>query len=176
MYLQSLTTTLLLLLSPLLPATAATPISDEYTLLNCPNTTTAATATPAEQLAAWTEFTALMYTEQRIATALAKYVAGKYINHSPLVAATGVNETVAELSAVVPDVDSQLQRAFVGWDAAGNTFGVAHTKVIPRDATGEAGEKALVDIIRMVGTCMVEHWDVEQEVGEAGSGNPIAFF
>ncbi|PYI21793.1 hypothetical protein BO86DRAFT_53331 [Aspergillus japonicus CBS 114.51] len=182
MHFQSLTTTLLLPLL-LLTSTHATPTTpstnpDEFTQLNCPNTTTP-TATPAEQLAAWTEFTKLMYTEHRLSEALTHYVAGQYINHSPLVAGTGVGATAAELTNLVPDVTSQLQRAFVGWDAAGNAFGVAHTRVIPNSQGDDTkgGESALVDIIRMVGTCMVEHWDVEQEVGSAGAGgNPIAFF
>ncbi|RAK77692.1 nuclear transport factor 2 family protein [Aspergillus fijiensis CBS 313.89] len=183
MYLQSLTTTTLLFPLLLLTSTHATsttpsPNTDEFTQLNCPNTTTP-TATPAEQLAAWTTFTNLMYTEHRLTDALSHYVAGKYINHSPLVAGTGVTETAAELTNLVPDVTSQLQRAFVGWDAAGNAFGVAHTRVIPnpKEDGAEGGESALVDIIRMVGTCMVEHWDVEQAVGSKGEGgNPIAFF
>ncbi|PYH82436.1 hypothetical protein BO82DRAFT_353686 [Aspergillus uvarum CBS 121591] len=181
MHFQSLTTALLLPL--LLTSTHATPTTpstnpDEFAQLNCPNTTTP-TATPAEQLAAWADFTNLMYTEHRLSEALTHYVAGKYINHSPLVSGTGVGATAAELTNLVPDVTSQLQRAFVGWDVAGNAFGVAHTRVIPnsKDNDTKGGESALVDIIRMIGTCMVEHWDVEQEVGSAGAGgNPIAFF
>ncbi|RAL13920.1 uncharacterized protein BO97DRAFT_29412 [Aspergillus homomorphus CBS 101889] len=190
MHLQALITTTILLLTTSLPQTTATPLSqptDEFTLLNCPNTTTP-TASPAEQLSAWIEFTDLMYTHQRLNEAMTKYVAGGYINHAPVVSSTGVHATLNELTAIVPRVDSQLLRAFVGYDTAGNVFGVAHTRVVPlstatesRTADGEGGhaaevkESALVDIIRMVGTCLVEHWDVQQTV-EGDEVNPIAFF
>ncbi|PWY89693.1 hypothetical protein BO94DRAFT_534439 [Aspergillus sclerotioniger CBS 115572] len=147
--------------------------SNEYTALGCPNTTKPE-ATPVEQLAAWDDFTNLMYTEKRITDAFAKYAAASYINHSPLVTTNGINETMGELSQIVPNVNSQLQHAFVGWDRNGTTFGTAHTKVDGDEAMG-ISDSALVDIIRMVGTCLVEHYDVQQSI-DGTAPNPIAFF
>ncbi|RAK96811.1 uncharacterized protein BO80DRAFT_428805 [Aspergillus ibericus CBS 121593] len=148
-------------------------VPDEFTALGCPNTTKPE-ASPSEQLAAWDEFTNLMYHEKRISDAFTKYAAAGYINHSPHVTMNGINETIGELSQIVPYVDSQLQRAYVGWDTNGTTYGTAHTKVSGGEAMG-ISDSALVDIIRMVGTCLVEHYDVQQTIEGAGP-NPIAFF
>ncbi|OOF99334.1 hypothetical protein ASPCADRAFT_203109 [Aspergillus carbonarius ITEM 5010] len=156
-----------------LAAAHARQSNDEYTALGCPNTTKPE-ATPSEQLAAWDDFTNLMYTEKRITDAFAKYAAASYINHSPLVTTNGINETMGELSQIVPNVNSQLQHAFVGWDQNGTTFGTAHTKVGGDEARG-ISDSALVDIIRMVGTCLVEHYDVQQSI-DGTAPNPIAFF
>ncbi|PYI01462.1 hypothetical protein BO78DRAFT_401287 [Aspergillus sclerotiicarbonarius CBS 121057] len=147
--------------------------NDEFTALGCPDTTKPE-ASPSEQLAAWDDFTTLMYTEKRITDAFNKYAAASYINHSPLVTMNGINETMGELSQIVPNVNSQLQHAFVGWDKDGTTFGTAHTKVSGGEAMG-ISDSALVDIIRMVGTCLVEHYDVEQSI-DGTAPNPIAFF
>ncbi|PYH29143.1 uncharacterized protein BO87DRAFT_380785 [Aspergillus neoniger CBS 115656] len=146
---------------------------DEFTALGCPDTTKPE-ASQAEQLAAWNDFTNLLYTEKRLTDAFTKYVATGYINHSPLVTGNDIDTTLGELSAIVPNVDSQLQRAFVGWDKDGTAYGTAHTKVIG-NATMGIPNSALVDMIRMVGTCLVEHYDVQQAV-DGTAPNPIAFF
>ena len=48
------------------------------------------------------------------------------------------------------------------------------TKVTNGEAVG-IPEAALVDIVRVVGTCLVEHWDVEQVVNMSAP-NPVAYF
>ncbi|CAK96248.1 hypothetical protein CBS63078_7057 [Aspergillus niger] len=146
---------------------------DEFTALGCPDTTKPQ-ASQAEQLAAWDDFTNLLYTEKRLTDAFTKYVATGYINHSPLVSANGIDTTLGELSGIVPNVDSQLQHVFVGWDKNGTAYGTAHTKVTG-NATMGIPNSALVDMIRMVGTCLVEHYDVQQAV-DGTAPNPIAFF
>ncbi|PWY74288.1 hypothetical protein BO70DRAFT_364278 [Aspergillus heteromorphus CBS 117.55] len=146
---------------------------DEFTAAGCPDTTSPY-ASHSDQLAAWEDFTSMLYNEKRITEAFDKYVAAGYINHSPLVPGNGANTTIAELSQIVPNVNSDLQRAYVGWDRNGTAFGTAHTKVTGGGAIG-IPDSALVDIIRMVGTCLVEHWDVEQST-EGSHPNPIAFF
>ncbi|GKZ30979.1 hypothetical protein AbraIFM66950_010804 [Aspergillus brasiliensis] len=146
---------------------------DEFTALGCPDTTKPE-ASQAEQLAAWDDFTNLLYTERRLTDAFTKYVATGYINHSPLVPANGVETTMGELSGIVPNVNAQLQHVFVGWDKNGTAYGTAHTRVTGNETMG-IPNSALVDMIRMVGTCLVEHYDVQQVV-DGTAPNPIAFF
>ena len=52
-----------------------------------------------------------------------------------------------------------------------NDVGFVHLKIVP--ATGEP--IAVADIYRMQGSCIVEHWDVEQARPDNAT-NPIAMF
>jgi predicted SnoaL-like aldol condensation-catalyzing enzyme len=146
---------------------------DEFTSLGCPDTTKPY-ASHLEQLAAWDDFTDLLYNQKRITDAFAKYAATGYINHSPLVTMNGTNATIAELVQIVPNVTPELRHSYVSWDKNGTTFGTAHTKVTGGEKAG-IPDSALVDIIRMDGTCLVEHWDA-LEVINASAPNPIAYF
>ena len=72
----------------------------------------------------------------------------------------------SSLFAVIPDIPFTILR----YSFADNTGWVFYRIDAPGLAT-----KALVDIYRMDGTCIVEHWDVLQVV-PANATNPVGFF
>ena len=143
--------------------------SDEFNSLGCPNTTKP-NASPSEQLAAWYDFADLLYTQKNVAGAFGKYVATGYINHAPEIPVNGSAAAVAELSQFVPYSTTFIRNLFVGYNENGTAFGTAHVKF----SGGGMPDSALADIIRMIGTCLVEHWDVTTPLN--ASANPIAYF
>ena len=64
----------------------------------------------------------------------------------------------------------ELQRVFVGLDLNGTSYGTFHFK----GNSASFGEGAIAGIWRMIGTCLVEYWDVASGVDP--SPNPIAYF
>lgn len=86
----------------------------------------------------------------------------------------GANATITELDQIVPNVTLEPRHSFVGWEKNGIAFGTAPTKITGGEKAG-IPDSVLVDIIRMDGTCLVEHWDA-LEVIDASAPNPIAYF
>jgi len=66
----------------------------------------------------------------------------------------------------------EIQRTFVGYNATGASFGLTYFKGISSDI----GAGVIADVVRMIGTCIVEHWDVAQSVDPGNSTNPHPFF
>ena len=64
----------------------------------------------------------------------------------------------------------ELQRVFVGADLNGTSYGTIHFK----GNSVAFGVGAIAGIWRLIGTCLVEYWDVA--AGVEPSQNPIAYF
>ncbi|KAL9076200.1 MAG: hypothetical protein Q9161_001247, partial [Pseudevernia consocians] len=63
-----------------------------------------------------------------------------------------------------------IQRVFVGTNLTGTSFGTIHF----RGNSVAFGEGDIAGIWRMIGTCLVEYWDVAS--GVEASANPVAYF
>ena len=63
-----------------------------------------------------------------------------------------------------------IKNVFVGSNATGSDFSVTYFKGI----SSVQGVGVIADIWRMIGTCLVEHWDVA--MGVQNSSNPAAYF
>lgn len=64
----------------------------------------------------------------------------------------------------------EIKRVFVGTNLTGTSFGTIHF----RGNSVAFGEGAIAGIWRMIGTCLVEYWDVAS--GVEASANPVAYF
>ena len=64
----------------------------------------------------------------------------------------------------------ELQRIFAGKDANGVSWGTIHFK----GNSPKLGVGVIAGIWRLIGTCLVEYWDVA--TGVTNSSNPIAYF
>ncbi|KKK15452.1 hypothetical protein P175DRAFT_0532875 [Aspergillus ochraceoroseus IBT 24754] len=142
---------------------------DEFTSLGCPATTNA-NASPAEQLAAWEDFADLLYIRKSPRDALLKYAAAGYINHAPHVPESGRDNAIDYLSRNKGSNTVQLRHVYIGFDKNGTTYATAHFQATPENGNSSAS----VDISRMVGSCLVEHWEAGQKMDP--SDNPIAYF
>ena len=95
------------------------------------------------------------------------YLFSEYIQHNPN-AAQGREAAIQILSAgfANPEVTSTNATVF-----GGQGFGAIHFKLTISPTTSFA----VVDYFRFQGTCIVEHWDVLQQIF-GNETNPIAFF
>ena len=145
--------------------------SQEYYDLGCPEGTTKPVASIQEQIAAYDNYKNLLYTENKVAEAFNTYAAKSYINHAPEIAVNGTAAVIAELSGLLATADTKVFKNYVGYDSNGTTFGTTHfSATVPGVPT-----QNVIDIIRMIGTCLVEHWD-DIEAVNGSSPNPIAYF
>jgi predicted SnoaL-like aldol condensation-catalyzing enzyme len=122
-------------------------------------------ATDAEQLKIWNEFADTLYGKKNVEAAFSDFVDPKLIEHSPN--STSLQGTIGFLSFLFPQVKiTMLNQGF------SNHTGFLHMK-----AEGQmlGVPNALVDIYRMEGTCMVEHWDIMQATPK-DMKNPIGMF
>ena len=95
-----------------------------------------------------------------------RFFAPDYIQHSPMAAsgAQGLKDFLDWARARSPDAEHRIKRLFVDGD-----YVIAHVHVIIKP--GDRGN-AVVDIFRLAGGKIAEHWDVEQEVPvQAGNDN-----
>lgn len=70
----------------------------------------------------------------------------------------------AKLETIIPYADFNVER----W-SFDNGFGVVHMRINGNPQT------AIVDLYRMDGTCLVEHWDITQ-AWPADATNVVGFF
>jgi predicted SnoaL-like aldol condensation-catalyzing enzyme len=143
------------IISPLLLASSA--MAAKY----CPSKP----ATDAEQLKIWNEFAAQLYDKKDVGGAFSDFVSPNLIEHSPN--STSLQGTIGFLSFLFPQVKiTMINNGFFN-----------HTGFLHMKAEGETlgRPNALVDIYRMEGTCMVEHWDIMQAAA-ANMPNPIGMF
>src|ERR1700758_610662 len=91
-------------------------------------------------------------------TQVDEFFARDYIQHSPLAAtgARGLKDFLDWARARSPQAEHRLKRLFVDGD-----YVIAHVHVIINP--GDRGN-AVVDIFRIAGGRIAEHWDVAQEV------------
>ncbi|KAJ2933203.1 hypothetical protein H1R20_g3898, partial [Candolleomyces eurysporus] len=111
------------------------------------------------------DFADLFLFKQDIRAAFDKYVPGEYIQHNPR-AEQGRDFAIEVLTAgAASGIVSTNLTFFVG-----QGYGFMHYKSVFMNTT-----YAIVDYFRFKGTCIVEHWDVLQEI-TGNEPNPIAFF
>lgn len=116
-----------------------------------------------------TRFMDEFYTQKQVRSAFERWVDPGYIQHNPM-AATGRDAAVAFLEpffAANPEVSYAIKRII----ADGNLVAVhSHGKF----SAGDRGV-AVVDILRVKGCRIMEHWDVVQPVPE-GAANANGMF
>jgi predicted SnoaL-like aldol condensation-catalyzing enzyme len=114
-----------------------------------------------------THFADLFYTEKKVGEAFAAYVAPDYVQHNPGIA-DGREAAVAALTPMFakPDQVFKIEKILVDGDMAVIHLRVAAT-AIPRGAS-------VVDMYRLKGGKVVEHWDVIQVVpASAANRHPM---
>jgi hypothetical protein len=159
-FLRGLLLSLVLYLSPISTAPVYTA---EFTALGCPNTTSPI-ATVTQQLEALTDFAHLLYLEHRSAQAFSTYVAKNLINHAFDVSGDGAALALSTVGPLLASATCTLEQIFVGQDRGMTFF----------KAVSPQGTLAAMDMFRMSGTCLVEHWIVEMPV--TNSSNPHPYF
>jgi predicted SnoaL-like aldol condensation-catalyzing enzyme len=126
--------------------------------------------TPEEQ--ANLDVTLAMYRDVLIAMnpdAVDRYISPDYIQHSSLAEPTiaALKQFLAKVHAESPDAQQSIKRAFVDGDHV-----IVHVHV--ERWPGDPG-LAVIDIFRLEGGMIVEHWDVIQDV-PAKPINPNGMF
>lgn len=116
-------------------------------------------ASALEQRAIFASYVQTFYAEQDIAAAMNTFVANDLIQHN----ADIPNGRAAQLEAVAPIyVENDFRLLNVLFD---DGFGMIFNELRPKNVTADGdGITTVVDIYRMEGSCLVEHWDVIQEV------------
>jgi predicted SnoaL-like aldol condensation-catalyzing enzyme len=129
---------------------------------NCPGHA----VTSFEQLEIFKAFVHDFYVAKDIPKAFQTHVAEKYIQHNPSfqsgrqVAQDGLSKYIPPLNITVAKISLSNN---TGWVFA------------KQETAGKPGYTAVVDIFRMDGSCVVEHWDVVQ-ARPATPSNPLAMF
>ena len=95
--------------------------------------------------------------------AAAKFIGARYVQHNPLIAdgIDGFKTFVGYLQQTFPKLRAEIKRIFADGD-----FVIVHTHGVREP--GQRGS-AIVDIFRLEGGKIVEHWDVMQPVSETAS-------
>ena len=116
-----------------------------------------------------TRFMTEFYIDKQVRSAFERWVDPGYIQHNPM-AATGRDAAIAFLEpffAANPAIHYEIKRVI----ADGNLVAVhAHGRFSPDDRG-----MAVVDILRVEGCKVMEHWDVVQPVPEKAA-NPNGMF
>lgn len=124
-------------------------------------------ATIDEQRAVFANFTDLIFNRGNLTRAYLTYVAEDYIQHNPNIL-SGRQNSIDAVQAVID---------------AGATFDIFNTAFdrdwgyvfLRANFAGAEQPSAVVDIFRLNGSCIVEHWDVVQEKPKNAT-NPIAMW
>jgi predicted SnoaL-like aldol condensation-catalyzing enzyme len=122
-------------------------------------------ATEAEQKEIFEAFYQRLWVQKDVSGAYNTYVDVNYIQHNPY-ALSGRQRAIDALAPIWSGIKFTL--ANKGFS---NNVGWLHQKM---EMSGQAFT-AVVDILRMNGTCIMEHWDVSQQK-PSNSQNPIALF
>ncbi|PVG01755.1 hypothetical protein CPB86DRAFT_781129 [Serendipita vermifera] len=122
-------------------------------------------ATELEQKQIFDEFYQKLWIQKDVAGAFNQHVNVDYINHNPY-ATSGRQNAINALTPIWSNF--QFTLANKGFS---NGVGWLHQKM---ETSGQPFQ-AVVDILRMNGTCIMEHWDVAQ-AKPTSSQNPIAMF
>ena len=101
--------------------------------------------------------------------ATAKLFGPRYIQHNPRAAdgPEGFKAFIGFLKAKFPNYHSEIKKVFADGD-----FVILHVHNVP--APGERGA-AIVDIFRLEGGKVVEHWDVRQDIPEKSANDNTMF-
>lgn len=142
----------------------------EYHSLGCPTNTTKPYASQYEQTEVLSTFATEVFVNQEVALGYDTYAAVDFINHAPEVSGSGIAIVIPFQTAELKGGSVDIQRVFVGTNLTGTSFGTIHF----RGNSVAEGEGDIAGIWRMIGTCLVEYWDVAS--GVEASENPIAYF
>lgn len=98
-----------------------------------------------------------------------RFIAPDYIQHSPLAesGSEALKQFLDGIKPQFPDATHTIRRMFADGDHV-----IVHTHVVRQP--GDKG-LAVVDIFRVAGDRLVEHWDVIQEIDPA-TANPESIF
>jgi predicted SnoaL-like aldol condensation-catalyzing enzyme len=142
---------------------------------NCPPSPN---TSPAAQRASFLAFVDLFYRQRNVSAAFTGHVDESYIQHNPYFL-SGRTAAVAGLEKAVPGMLNRVARVSIS-DGTGVVFyksvaagGAAAGK--PAAAAGREAYRAVVDVFRLEGACVMEHWDVIQ-TRPADARNPLALF
>ena len=100
--------------------------------------------------------------------AIAHYLGPRYVQHNPRAAdgAEGFKAFLGFLKEKLPNYHSEIKRVFADGD-----YVILHVYNVPEP--GQRGV-AIVDIFRLDGGKLVEHWDVRQDIPEkSANGNTM---
>ncbi|MCJ1286313.1 hypothetical protein MMC26_005658 [Xylographa opegraphella] len=137
--------------------------TSEYTTLGCPKSTTPI-ATETQQYEALSDFASLLYLQKMPTKAFNNYVATHLINHAADVPGDGAAVAIQTVGPLVAESAFVIEQLFVAQDR-----GVTYFK-----ATTPMGTVAAIDMFRMSGTCLIEHWVIQNPV--LNSTNPHPYF
>ncbi|ODV81137.1 uncharacterized protein CANTADRAFT_20675 [Suhomyces tanzawaensis NRRL Y-17324] len=122
-------------------------------------------SSPEEQGLAFYEFVNTFYVEGNTTAALLNFVSPDYIQHNVYID-SGRDNAQKALEGIFKD--STITLVNVGFQ---NNVGYVHYKVTEEGSP----VTAFVDVYRLNGTCVEEHWDVIQAL-PANATNPLALF
>lgn len=142
---------------------AVAPHNAEYVALGCPSSTTPI-ATESEQHAAALDFAQKLFIQKNTKGAFAHYVARDLINHAPDIPSDGAAVAEPLIAQKLAPTQVEIQWVTVGQDHASTFF----------KGTSSQGTLAAMDVFRLSGTCLVEHWVVQMAV--TNSSNPHPYF
>ncbi|RDW92419.1 hypothetical protein BP5796_01813 [Coleophoma crateriformis] len=126
-------------------------------------------ATPEEQRSIFATFSQKFYVDKNVSAALNDHLADDYIQHNP----AALSGKQAALDALVPIFG--LFETTIVHSAFENGTGWVHYKLVAPGATNANDFSAVVDVFRMNGSCIQEHWDVAQQ-RPANATNLLALF
>lgn len=153
---------------PLLTVLTSAFISQAYSVQAAESYCPPRAATAAEQEEIFKRFYQRLWVEKDVVGAFTEHVSPDYIQHNPY-ATSGRQSALDYLTPRWPGWKFTLAHF-----AFSNGYGWVHVKQELIDEPEEPFE-AVVDILRMNGTCIVEHWDVIQSLPDDAI-NPGAFF
>lgn len=134
-------------------------------LPNCPPRP----ASHAEQRAILDDFIQAFYVKVDIEGAMTSHMAEDYIQHNPNVLSGRENSINTLKQFIIPGQANMT----VLRSAVDNNFAFVHVR---DDSAGpDAEPTAIVDVFRLDGTCIMEHWDVIQQ-RPVNATNPLAMF
>jgi predicted SnoaL-like aldol condensation-catalyzing enzyme len=129
---------------------------------NCPPRA----VTSAEQKAIFDEFVDAFYVKKNVSQAFLNYSDESYIQHNPdFLSGRGV--ALNGLKDILPTFKLTVYKTSLS-----NDHGWVFFK---EEEPGAKGYRAVVDIVRFNGSCIMEHWDVMQTRPDSPK-NPLAFF
>jgi predicted SnoaL-like aldol condensation-catalyzing enzyme len=101
--------------------------------------------------------------------AAAKFIGPRYVQHNPRAAdgPEGLKAFLGVLREKFPDYHSEIKRAFAEGD-----YVILHVHNVPMPGARGA---AIVDIFKLEGGKIVEHWDVRQEIPEQSANSNTMF-
>jgi predicted SnoaL-like aldol condensation-catalyzing enzyme len=139
----------------------ATGISASFAA-NCPPKP----ATFEEQKLIFEKFVDAFYVRKNMTDAFLNYAAESYIQHNPNFP-SGRDIAMNGLKGILPTFKLTVYKTSLS-----NDHGWVFFK---EEESGAKGYRAVVDILRFNGSCIVEHWDVMQTRPDSPR-NPLAFF